>query len=129
LHHPLRLLALGRREVVASLDPPQLAAEATECPPPLPRRILASDRGVGYQCTPWGIPSYSIFDWQRPCYLMSDGYAKTYSELIETTDWSKYGRGNDPRCANCMAHCGYEPTAVLHSMSSLKESLRALVSR
>jgi hopanoid biosynthesis associated radical SAM protein HpnH len=84
---------------------------------------------IDFQCTPWGIPSYSIFGWQRPCYLMSDGYAKTYRELIETTDWSKYGRGNDPRCDNCMAHCGYEPTAVLHSMSSLKESLRAVVSR
>jgi hopanoid biosynthesis associated radical SAM protein HpnH len=51
-----------------------------------------------FQCTPWGIPSYSIFGWQRPCYLMSDGYAETYQELLETTDWSKYGRGNDPRC-------------------------------
>jgi hopanoid biosynthesis associated radical SAM protein HpnH len=84
---------------------------------------------VDFQCTPWGIPSYSIFGWQRPCYLMSDGYAKTYKELIETTDWSKYGRGNDPRCANCMAHCGYEPTAVLASMGSLRESLRAIASR
>jgi hopanoid biosynthesis associated radical SAM protein HpnH len=82
---------------------------------------------VDFQCTPWGIPSYSIFGWQRPCYLMSDGYAKTYKELIETTDWSRYGRGNDDRCANCMAHCGYEPTAVLASTSSLKQSLRALV--
>ena len=61
-------------------------------------------------------------------YLMSDGYASTYKELIETTDWSKYGRGNDPRCANCMAHCGYEPTAVIATMGSLKESLRAAVS-
>ena len=68
---------------------------------------------VDFQCTPWGIPSYSLFGWQRPCYLMSDGYAETYQELLETTDWSKYGRGNDPRCENCMAHCGYEPTAVL----------------
>jgi hopanoid biosynthesis associated radical SAM protein HpnH len=82
---------------------------------------------VDFQCTPWGIPSYSIFGWQRPCYLMSDGYAKTYQELIETTDWSKYGRGNDERCANCMAHCGYEPTAVLASTRSLKQSLRAVV--
>jgi hopanoid biosynthesis associated radical SAM protein HpnH len=78
-----------------------------------------------YQCTPWGIPSYSIFGWQRPCYLMSDGYAKTYKELVEETDWSKYGRGNDPRCDNCMAHCGYEPTAVLATMNSLRQSLRA----
>ena len=82
---------------------------------------------VDYQCTPWGIPSYSIFGWQRPCYLMSDGYAKTYKELLETTDWSKYGRGNDPRCDNCMAHCGYEPTAVLATMNSLRQSLRAAV--
>ena len=57
---------------------------------------------------------------------MSDGYVPTYQELIETTDWDKYGRGKDPRCANCMAHCGYEPTAVLATMGSLKESLRAV---
>jgi hopanoid biosynthesis associated radical SAM protein HpnH len=82
---------------------------------------------VDFPCTAWGIPSYSIFGWQRPCYLMADGYTKTYKELIETTDWSKYGRGRDPRCDNCMAHCGYEPTAVLKSMSSLRESLRAAV--
>ena len=84
---------------------------------------------VDFSCTAWGIPSYSIFGWQRPCYLMADGYTKTYRELIETTDWSKYGRGRDPRCDNCMAHCGYEPTAVLQSMSSLRESLRAVASR
>jgi hopanoid biosynthesis associated radical SAM protein HpnH len=84
---------------------------------------------VDFQCTPWGIPSYSIFGWQRPCYLMSDGYARTYKELIETTDWSKYGRGRDERCANCMAHCGYEPTAVLASTRSLKQSLRAVMYR
>jgi hopanoid biosynthesis associated radical SAM protein HpnH len=84
---------------------------------------------VDYQCTPWGIPSYSLFGWQRPCYLMSDGYAKTYKELIETTDWSKYGRGNDERCNNCMAHCGYEPTAVLATSKSLKQSLRAMAMR
>ncbi|MDA8292357.1 MAG: adenosyl-hopene transferase HpnH [Actinomycetota bacterium] len=80
-----------------------------------------------YQCTPWGIPSYSVFGWQRPCYLMGDGYTETYRELLETTDWSKYGRGNDPRCDNCMAHCGYEPTAVLATTKSLRESLRAAV--
>jgi hopanoid biosynthesis associated radical SAM protein HpnH len=79
-----------------------------------------------FSCTAWGIPSYSLFGWQRPCYLMSDGYAKTYRELIETTDWAAYGRGKDPRCANCMAHCGYEPSAVLATTSSLRESIRAL---
>jgi hopanoid biosynthesis associated radical SAM protein HpnH len=83
---------------------------------------------VDFQCTPWGIPSYSLFGWQRPCYLMGDGYAKTYQELIETTDWDAYGRGRDPRCDNCMAHCGYEPTAMLATTKSVKQSLRALVS-
>jgi hopanoid biosynthesis associated radical SAM protein HpnH len=79
-----------------------------------------------FACTAWGIPSYSLLGWQRPCYLMADGYTQTYKELIETTDWDKYGRGKDERCNNCMAHCGYEPTAVLATMGSLKESLRAL---
>jgi hopanoid biosynthesis associated radical SAM protein HpnH len=79
------------------------------------------------QCTAWGIPSYSLFGWQRPCYLMADGYTQTYKELLETTDWEAYGRGRDPRCDNCMAHCGYEPTAVAATTTSLRESLRALV--
>ncbi|WP_380281326.1 adenosyl-hopene transferase HpnH [Kitasatospora purpeofusca] len=81
---------------------------------------------VDFECTAWGIPNYSLFGWQRPCYLMADGYVPTYRELIEKTDWDKYGRGKDARCANCMAHCGYEPTAVLATMGSLKESLRAI---
>ena len=83
---------------------------------------------VDYECTPWGIPSYSMFGWQRPCYLQADGYAKTYKELVETTDWSKYGRhSGNVQCSNCMAHCGYEPTAVMATTKSLKESIRALV--
>jgi hopanoid biosynthesis associated radical SAM protein HpnH len=79
-----------------------------------------------FDCTAWAIPSYSLLGWQRPCYLMSDGYVKTYRELIEQTDWSRYGRGRDPRCDNCMAHCGYEPTAVFATSRSLRESWRAL---
>jgi hopanoid biosynthesis associated radical SAM protein HpnH len=79
-----------------------------------------------FECTAWGVPSYSLFGWQKPCYLMSDGYVQTYKELVEETDWDSYGRGKDPRCDNCMAHCGYEPTAVLATMGSLKESMRAL---
>jgi hopanoid biosynthesis associated radical SAM protein HpnH len=82
---------------------------------------------VDYGCTAWGIPSYSVFGWQRPCYLMADGYAKTYRELLETTDWDSYGRGKDPRCDNCMAHCGYEPTAVLATIGSVRQSIRAAV--
>ncbi|MDR7299979.1 adenosyl-hopene transferase HpnH [Haloactinomyces albus] len=81
---------------------------------------------VDFGCTAWAIPSYSLYGWQRPCYLMADGYAQSYRELIEDTDWESYGRGRDSRCANCMAHCGYEPTSVMATMSSLKESLRAM---
>jgi hopanoid biosynthesis associated radical SAM protein HpnH len=81
---------------------------------------------VDFPCTAWAIPSYSLLGWQRPCYLLADGYARSYRELVESTDWESYGRGRDPRCANCMAHCGYEPTAVVATMSSLRESLRAL---
>jgi hopanoid biosynthesis associated radical SAM protein HpnH len=80
-----------------------------------------------FACTAWGIPSYSLLGWQRPCYLLDDGYAKTYKELIEETDWDAFGRGKDPRCANCMAHCGYEPTAVIATLGSLKESVRAAI--
>ncbi len=81
---------------------------------------------MDFECTAWGIPSYSLFGWQRPCYLMNDGYVESYKELLEETNWDAYGRGKDPRCANCMAHCGYEPSAVLATTSSLKESLRAM---
>jgi hopanoid biosynthesis associated radical SAM protein HpnH len=80
-----------------------------------------------FECTPWGIPSYSLLGWQKPCYLLDDGYAETWQEYLDTTDFKAYGRGNDDRCANCMAHCGYEPSAVLATMGSLKETLRAAV--
>jgi len=63
-------------------------------------------------CTPWGMPTRNVFGWQKPCYLLGEGYAKTYAELMETTDWSLYGTGNYEKCADCMAHCGYEPTAA-----------------
>ena len=81
---------------------------------------------VDFPCTAWGIPSYSLYGWQRPCYLLGDGYAQTYQELLDTTEWDSYGRGRDPRCANCMAHCGYEPTAIAATLSSLRESIRAV---
>jgi hopanoid biosynthesis associated radical SAM protein HpnH len=82
-----------------------------------------------FACTPWGIPSYSLLGWQRPCYLLADGYASSWQELLDTTDWEAFGRGRDPRCDNCMAHCGYEPSAVLATTQSLRESLRALATR
>ena len=85
---------------------------------------------VDFQCSAWAIPCYSVFGWQRPCYLMSDApYAQSYRELIEETDWDQYGRGKHPKCENCMAHVGYEPTAVVATMTSLRHGLRAAVGR
>ncbi len=77
-----------------------------------------------YECTPWGNPTYNLFGWQRPCYLLQDGYVDTFRELMEETDWDGYGRasGND-KCQNCMVHCGYEPSAVDHTFSSLSGML------
>jgi hopanoid biosynthesis associated radical SAM protein HpnH len=65
-----------------------------------------------FHCTPWGMPTRNVFGWQKPCYLLGEGYAKTFTELMETTDWDAYGTGKYEKCANCMAHCGYEPTAA-----------------
>ena len=78
-----------------------------------------------YQCTPWGNPNYSVLGWQKPCYLMADGYANTFQELMDETDWDRYGTGRDPRCADCMVHCGYEPTAVMDAVSSPAKMLHS----
>ena len=73
------------------------------------------------ECTPWGCPAYSLFGWQRPCYLLQEGYTKTYKELIETTAWENYGRASgNAKCQSCMVHCGHEPSAVNHTFSSLE---------
>jgi hopanoid biosynthesis associated radical SAM protein HpnH len=76
-----------------------------------------------YRCTPWGNPTRNYFGWQRPCYLIGEGYAKTFKELMETTNWDAYGTGNYEKCANCMVHSGYEATAV---MDAVKHPLKAL---
>jgi hopanoid biosynthesis associated radical SAM protein HpnH len=75
-----------------------------------------------YHCTPWGNPTRNYFGWQRPCYLLGEGYAKTFRELMEETDWDAYGTGNYEKCADCMVHSGYEATAV---MDSVKKPLKA----
>ena len=65
-----------------------------------------------YQCTPWGNPTYNIFGWQKPCYLMQDGYVSTFHELLTDTSWEKYGVGRNDKCSDCMVHCGFEASAV-----------------
>ena len=74
-----------------------------------------------FQCTPWGMPTYSIFGWQKPCYLLQDGYADSFRELMETTEWGNYGtESGNPQCANCMVHSGYEASGVDYGFGSLK---------
>jgi len=92
---------------------------------PLFMNFLAGNES--YRCTPWGKPTRNYFGWQRPCYLLGEGYAKTFKELMETTDWDKYGTGNYEKCADCMVHSGYEATAVVDAVKSpLKTALVAL---
>jgi hopanoid biosynthesis associated radical SAM protein HpnH len=83
-----------------------------------------------YHCTPWGNPTRNIFGWQRPCYLLGEGYAPSFKALMEETAWETYGTGNYEKCANCMVHCGYEPTAVnetvAHPLRALKVWLRGI---
>jgi hopanoid biosynthesis associated radical SAM protein HpnH len=82
---------------------------------------------VDYECTPWGNPTYNIFGWQRPCYLLQEGYAKTFKELIETTDWSRYGhKSGNPECRDCMVHCGYEASSVDDTFGSLAGFARTI---
>ncbi|MFZ0579608.1 MAG: adenosyl-hopene transferase HpnH [Candidatus Acidiferrales bacterium] len=80
-----------------------------------------------YKCTPWGMPTYNIFGWQKPCYLLQDGYADTFEELIRETDWDRYGtESGNPKCANCMVHSGYEASAVDDMFGSLSGFLSAV---
>jgi hopanoid biosynthesis associated radical SAM protein HpnH len=85
-----------------------------------------------FECTPWGNPTYNLFGWQRPCYLLQEGYAATFRELMESTAWEEYGRASgNPKCRDCMVHCGYEATAVDHTFNSwrgFRDSVIATVS-
>ena len=78
-----------------------------------------------YHCTPWGNPTRNVFGWQRPCYLLAEGYARSFKQLMEETAWDTYGTGNYEKCADCMVHCGYEPTAVADTVA---HPLKALIS-
>jgi hypothetical protein len=76
-----------------------------------------------YHCTPWGNPTRTVFGWQRPCYLLGEGYVKTFRELMDETDWDGYGVGNYEKCADCMVHSGFEATAV---QDAVKHPLKAM---
>jgi hypothetical protein len=73
-----------------------------------------------YACTPWGMPTYNVFGWQKPCYLLQDGYADTFQELMQATEWANYGtESGNPKGANCTVHSGYEASAMEHTFSGL----------
>jgi len=80
-----------------------------------------------FDCTPWGNPTFNLFGWQRPCYLLEEGYARSFQELIEETDWSLYGpKSGNPKCRDCMLHCGFEATAVNYTFTNVKGFLGTL---
>ena len=80
-----------------------------------------------YRCTPWSNPTRNIFGWQRPCYLLNEGYVGSFTELMEETDWDGYGTGNYEKCADCMVHCGYEGTAVTDTVKHPIKALKVLM--
>ncbi len=93
---------------------------------PLFMDFLAGNQS--YPCTPWGNPTRNVFGWQRPCYLLNEGYAASFRELMEDTDWDAYGTGNYEKCADCMVHCGYEATAVNDTISHPLKALKVALS-
>ena len=85
---------------------------------PLFLKFLQGD--LDFECTPWGSPAYNVFGWQKPCYLLQDGYVKTFKEYLELTDWDNYGnKSSNPKCQDCMVHCGFEPSAVDATFGSM----------
>ena len=80
-----------------------------------------------YRCTPWGNPTRTVFGWQKPCYLLGEGYIDSFRELLDDTDWDLYGTGNYEKCADCMAHCGYEATAVADMVRNPWKGLKAAI--
>lgn len=83
---------------------------------------------IEYDCTPWGNPTYTVFGWQRPCYLMDEGYAGSFRELIEETEWENYGvASGNPKCVDCMVHSGFEASAVIDATANLQRGIRSFV--
>jgi len=86
-----------------------------------PLFLLSLQGRYDLECTPWGNPTYNLFGWQKPCYLMQEGYTQSFQELLDQTDWSQYGRASgNPKCADCMVHSGYEPSAVDATFGTLR---------
>ncbi|MDR4507326.1 MAG: adenosyl-hopene transferase HpnH [Candidatus Brocadiaceae bacterium] len=92
---------------------------------PLYLKFLKGERDL--KCTPWGNPTRNVLGWKSPCYLITDNHYKTFEECMEKTDWTRYQEGNDPRCKNCMMHCGFEPTVVLDTGKRLSDIIEMAI--
>jgi len=103
------IFRMGKERVKAGKTPWRFSQS------PLFMDFLAGNQS--YECTPWGLPTRNVFGWQKPCYLLGEGFVKTYRELMDGTEWEKYGTGKYEKCADCMVHCGYEPTAANDAFS------------
>ena len=131
-HAPRQDVFMGRRQSKELFRNIFKRAKAKHSKWPLSHSSLFLDfvcGNQGYQCTAWSMPCRNVFGWQKPCYLLVDeGYAPTFNDLMEKTDWNNYGVGRNPKCANCMAHCGFEGTAAAdsfaHPLKALWASLR-----
>jgi hopanoid biosynthesis associated radical SAM protein HpnH len=131
-HAPRQDVFMGRRQSKELFRNIFKRGKASRAKWPLSHSSLFLDfvcGNQGYQCTAWSMPCRNVFGWQKPCYLLVDeGYAPTFSDLMEKTDWDDYGVGRNPKCANCMAHCGFEGTAAAdsfaHPLKALWASLR-----
>ena len=88
---------------------------------PLYLRFLKGERHL--PCTPWGNPTRNYHGWKSPCYMLTDKHCVTFNELMDTTDWEKFRLRKDPRCKDCMVHCGVEPTVVLESGKSMRDMI------
>ena len=131
-HAPRQDVFMGRRQSKELFRNIFKRRKATHGKWPLSHSSLFLDfvcGNQGYQCSAWSMPCRNVFGWQKPCYLLVDeGYEKTFSDLMHNTKWDNYGVGRNPKCANCMAHCGFEGTAAAdafaHPLKALWTSLR-----
>ncbi|MGH8146177.1 MAG: adenosyl-hopene transferase HpnH [Rhodanobacteraceae bacterium] len=131
-HAPRQDVFMGRRQSKDLFRNVFKRRKATRSKWPLSHSSLFLDfvcGNQGYQCTAWSMPCRNVFGWQKPCYLLVDeGYVPTFKDLMEKTDWDHYGVGRNPKCANCMAHCGFEGTAAddsfRHPLKALWVSMR-----
>ena len=117
-------LANQAADYVINLDIDKMAKRFPLVSSPVYMEFLQGERDL--PCTAWGMPTYNVKGWKGPCYLITDGHYKTFEELMTRTQWENYGTGNDPRCEDCMVHCGYEPSAAYGVNAKMMDPFKSL---